>query len=203
MKKTIKYLLIILCVIILQFPLFYKFWLTQAGGWLIHQDRIEKGDAILVLGGGRSERVLQGAELFREKYADMIMLTGEFEQIMSGPIYHWALQGRKLANSRGVPWDRIIPILDSMSTHDDAALSLAECQKRHFKSLIVVSEPYHTQRAYYVFKKAYKSSGIKVIVYPVQHSWYSRDTWWYSENGLLATTNEYIKFVYYQLKGYI
>lgn len=203
MKKSIKYLLIILFLIILQFPLFYRFWLTQAGGWLIHQDKIEKADAILVLGGGRGERVLQGAALYREKYADLIMITGEFEQIMSGPVYHWAVQGQKLAGNRGVPKNKVLPILDSKSTRDDATLSLAECRKRNFKSLIVVSEPYHTKRAFYIFKKVYKGSGIKVMIYPVQDSWYKRDTWWYSEYGLMATTDEYIKFVYYQLKGFI
>lgn len=203
MKRPIKYLLIIVCLIILQFPLFYRFWLTQTGGWLIHQDKIEKADAILVLGGGRGERVLQGAKLYREKYADQIMMTGEFQQVLYGPVYHWALQGQKLAVSRGVPENKIIPILDSMSTHDDATLSLAECRKRHFKSLIVVSEPFHTKRAFYAFKKVYKNSGVKVMIYPVQDSWYKRDTWWDSEYGLMATTDEYIKFVYYQLKGYI
>ncbi|MBI5555828.1 MAG: YdcF family protein [Elusimicrobia bacterium] len=203
MKKITKYTLIILGLIIIQFPLFYKFWLGQAGGWLIHQDKIEKAAAILVLGGGRGERVLQGAKLYREKYADLIMMSGEFEQVMSGPVYHWAVQGQKLASSRGVPKNKVWPIFDSLSTHDDATLSLAECQKRHIKSLIVVTEPFHTKRAYYVFKKVYKNSGIKVMIYPVQDSWYKRDTWWYSEYGLMATTNEYIKFVYYQLKGFI
>lgn len=203
MKKTTKYVLIISCLIILQFPLFYKFWLTRAGGWLIHQDKIEKADAILVLGGGRGERVLQGAKLYRDKYADQILLTGEFQQILDGPVYHWAWQGRKLAVSRGVPWNRVIPILDSMSTHDDATLSLAECQKRDYKSLIVVTEPFHTKRAFYTFKKVYKNSGIKVIIYPVQNSWYTRNNWWSSEQALMATNEEYIKFVYYLLKGYI
>ncbi len=193
----------ILCIIILQFPLFYKFWLGQMGGWLIYQDKIEKADAILVLGGGRGERVLQGAELFRKKYADLIMMTGEFERVLYGPVYHWAVQGQKLAGSRGVPKNKILPILDSKSTHDDATLSLAECRKRHAKSLIVVTEPFHTKRAFYVFKKVYKDAGIKVMIYPVQDSWYRKDTWWDSELGLLATTDEYIKFVYYQLKGFI
>ncbi len=90
MKKSKKYILLILCLIILQFPLFYKFWLGQMGGWLIYQDKIEKADAILVLGGGRGERILQGAKLYREKYANYMMMTGEFEHVMSGPVYHWA-----------------------------------------------------------------------------------------------------------------
>ncbi|MDD5492408.1 MAG: YdcF family protein [bacterium] len=203
MRKSNKYILLILCLIILQFPLFYKFWLRQMGGWLIYQDKLEKADAILVLGGGRGERVLQGANLYREKYANYILITGEFERIMGGPVYHWALQGRKLASSRGVPWDKMIPILDSMSTHDDATLSLAECRKHNFKSLIVVSEPFHTKRSFYTFKKVYKNSGIKVIICPVQDSWYTKNNWWDSELGLMATTEEYIKFMYYLLKGYI
>lgn len=203
MNKRNKLILLLIIVFILQFPLFYKFWLGQMGGWLIYQDKLEKADAILVLGGGRSERILEGAKLYREKYANYMMMTGEFEEIMSGPVYHWALQGRKLASRHGVPWDRMIPIIDSKSTHDDATLSLAECREHNFKSLIVVSEPYHTKRSFYVFKKVFKNSGIKVMIYPVQDSWYTRDNWYFSEKALISTIEEYIKFVYYKLKGFI
>ena len=203
MKKTKKVLLLIIFILIIQFPVFHKFWLGQMGGWLIYQDNLATADCILVLGGGRGERVLQGVELYQKKYAPKIMMTGEFEQVMFGPTYHWALQGQKLAVSRGVPKNDVIPILTSMSTRDDATLSKTECLKHNYRSLIVVSEPFHTKRAYYTFKKAFKGSGIKIMIYPVQDSWWTRDNWYQSEKGLLAGEEEYMKFAYYILKGYI
>jgi uncharacterized SAM-binding protein YcdF (DUF218 family) len=203
MKKIKKILWLLIVILILQFPLFYKFWLGQMGGGLIYQDKIAPADCILVLGGGRGERVLQGVELYKKKYAPQMMMTGEFEQVLFGPTYHWALQGQKLAVSRGVPKNDIIPILTSMSTHDDATLAKTECLKHNYKSLIVVSEPFHTKRAYYTFKKVFKGSGIKLMIYPVQGSWWTKDNWYQSEKGLIAGEEEYIKLLYYLLKGYI
>lgn len=204
MKKRNKIFLLLILLFFLQFPLFYKFWLTRLGAFLIHHDRIEPADAILVLGGGRGERILQGVELYKKNYGRTILMTGEFfEPLFYQKTLHWALQGKALAHSRGVPNERIIPILNSLSTRDDATLSRAECEKRGFKSLIVISEPFHTKRAYYTFKKVYKNSGIKVMLYPVQNSWYKKDTWWLSEKGLLTANEEYVKFMYYLLKRYI
>jgi uncharacterized SAM-binding protein YcdF (DUF218 family) len=203
MKKRSKLILIVILLLIIQFPVFYKFWLERMSSFLVYQDKLEQADCILALGGGRGERILQGIALYKQKYAPKMMITGEFYQILYGPVFHWAAQGQKLAVSRGVPEDNVIVVMNSMSTHDDATLSLAECRKRNFHSLIVVSEPFHTRRAYYTFKKVYKGSGIKVIIYPDQDSWYKINDWWYSEEGLMATTDEYIKLTYYRLKGYI
>lgn len=204
MKNRNKYILVILCIIIVQLSLFYKFWLGQVGEWLIHQDKIEKADAILVLGGGREERILEGVTLYQRGYGKYLIMTGEFfEPLFYKKTLHWALQGKALAHSRGVSNEHIIPILNSLSTRDDATLSRAECRKRGFNSLIIISEPFHTKRAYYTFKKVYKNSGIKIMMYPVQNSWYKKDTWWLSEKGLLVTNEEYVKFVYYILKRYI
>ncbi len=202
-KRKSRIVFFIIFLFIIQFLLFYKFWLGQMGGWLIYQDDLASADCILVLGGGRGERVLQGVELYKNKYAPKMMMTGEYEQIMYGPKYHWALQGQKLAASRGVPKYDIIPILNSLSTHDDATLAKTVCLENNYKSLIVVSEPFHTRRAYYTFKKVFKGSGIKIIIYPVQESWWTRDNWYQSEKGLISGEEEYMKSIYYILKGYI
>jgi uncharacterized SAM-binding protein YcdF (DUF218 family) len=190
-------------LLVLQLVVFRSFWLTRVGSFLIYQDTIAPADAILVLGGGRRERVVQGLELWKKHYGSCLLFTGEWdEQVFTDPT-HWALEAQKLAVSYGVTKDNIIPILDSQSTRDDATLSKEVCFKRHFRSLIVVSEPYHTERAHFVFEKVYKNSGIKIMIYPVQNSWYKRNTWWKSKGGFWDTNIEYQKFVYYLLKGYL
>lgn len=204
MKKIKKiFIFTIIMIVFLQFPLFHRFWLTQVGGFLVYQDKIEPADAILVLGGGKPERVLQGVELYQRKYGDKMIFTGECDTAIYGPSHHWALQAEKLAESKEVPKRKIITILNSRSTHDDATLSKTVCDKHNFKSLIVISEPYHTKRAFYTFKKVYKNSGVKIMIYPAQHSWYKKNIWWQSEEGLMATNGEYVKFIYYLLKGFI
>jgi len=184
-----------------QFAVFRNFWLTQMGSFLIYQDQITPADAILVLGGGEKERVLQAIELAKKKYSEWMMFTGDYLEPIFAENTHWALEAQKLAVFNGFPKNRTIPILDSKSTLDDALLAKKICEEKHFKSLIVVSEPFHTRRAHFVFDKLYKNSGIKIMMCPVQNSWYKRDSWWKNKNGFWATNMEYQKMLYYFLKG--
>jgi len=187
----------------MQLPLCRSFVLTQVGSFLIYQDRIAPADAILVLGGGEKERVQQGIELAKKQYGGWIMFTGEYLEPIFAENTHWALEAQKLAIYNGIKKDKTIPILGSTSTLDDAVLSKNICVEKHFKSLIVVSEPFHTKRAHFIFSKVYKNSGIKIMMYPVQNSWYKRDTWWKSKAGFWDTNIEYQKMFYYLLKGYL
>jgi uncharacterized SAM-binding protein YcdF (DUF218 family) len=156
-----------------------------------------------VLGGGEKERVEQGIELAKTKYGGWLMFTGEYLEPVFAEKTHWALEARKLSVYSGLRQDKIIPILNSTSTFEDAVLSKKICLEKHFRSLIVVSEPFHTRRAHFVFNKVYKNSGIKIMMYPVQNSWFKRDSWWKSKNGFWAVNIEYQKMMYYLIKGYL
>jgi uncharacterized SAM-binding protein YcdF (DUF218 family) len=220
MKTQIKILLISGAVIIALAAVFHKPLLTRAGAFLIHQDPIEPADAVLVLGGGRAERITQGIELYKKKYGKMLVITGQW---VSSPVLrrdNWALRAKQFAVTRlGFPENKIILILEPTSTYYDAVLSKAECRKRGYKSIVVTSEPYHTLRAYLIFRHVYRGSGIKVMIYPVQKSWYRADNWWKSPPGAESwyradywwttrpgawkTAEEYFKLAYYLLRGRI
>ena len=53
--------------------------LTRLGGLLYHEDVLEPADAIVVLGGGQLDRVIEAADLFSEGYAPVVLLTREPE----------------------------------------------------------------------------------------------------------------------------
>jgi uncharacterized SAM-binding protein YcdF (DUF218 family) len=201
MKKLI--VIVVLLVLTVRIHIVRDFLLTQAGAFLIYQDHIEAADAVLILGGGKKERVQQGIELVNKKYSGWMIFTGDYIDPIFAENTHWALEAQKLAVHEGLKKDMLIPILNSQSTRDDAELAKEVCLKKHFKSLIVISEPYHTRRAHYVFDKVYKKSGIKIIIYPVQNSWYKSDTWWKSKTGYWDTNIEYQKMLYYLIKGYL
>jgi uncharacterized SAM-binding protein YcdF (DUF218 family) len=203
MKKRngILFAVIVLCIV--QFPIFYGFWLTRIGAFLVYKTPLKPADAILVLGGGKIDRVLQGIELFKKQYGRTILFTGEEQYPLYSPPTHWALEAQKVALAHGVPKEKIIAITGSRSTYDDAVLSKKVCEQHKLRSLIVVSEPFHTRRAYYVFRKVYRKEHINVMICPTQESWYDPKHWWQSEAALLATNEEYVKILYYLLKGYI
>jgi uncharacterized SAM-binding protein YcdF (DUF218 family) len=184
--------------------IFRVFWLTAIGSFLVYQDPIAPADAILVLGGGKWERVEQGISLYRAKYADTIMFTGMYAgHGWKMPITHWALEAQKMSVENGIPKDNTVTIFGSSSTLNDATLAKAYCLEHKYKSLIVVTEPYHTRRSHYVFDKVFKRSGVRVMIYPDEESWYAKSTWWHTEEGLMETNSEYLKLLYYLAKGYI
>jgi uncharacterized SAM-binding protein YcdF (DUF218 family) len=203
MKKIRGKLIFFTILALAQFFVFRGFWLTQLGSLLIYQDKITPADAIFVLGGGKKERVVQGIDLYKKQFGGWMLFTGEPLEPLYGPPTHWAFEAQKLAVSEGIPMDRTIPITNSYSTFDDATLSRGVCLNKHFKSLIVVSEPYHTRRSHYVFNKVFRNSGIKVMIYPVQKSWFKKDRWWKSKEGFWAVNIESQKFIYYLFKGLI
>jgi uncharacterized SAM-binding protein YcdF (DUF218 family) len=195
---------IIALVICLQFVLFRGAWLKHVADYLIYQDNIVPAEAVLVLGGGKQERVEQAVALYHAKFAGTVLLTGMYMgHGWKKPITHWAVEGKALAESAGVPPGRAIPIFGSRSTFEDATLSRAYCLQHNIRSLIVVSEPYHTKRARLVFDKVYKGSGISVMLHPVHNSWYQADSWWKTRAGASLTGMEYVKLFYYLLKGQI
>ncbi len=181
----------------------YKFWLIQIGEYLVFQTSLKPADVIVVLGGGEKERADQGIKLFKEKYAKKIIFTGEKLDVPSLEEVHWAQLAKKEAMLKGIEEKDIIVVLESHSTYDDALLIEKIVKKYGFKSLIIVTEPYHIKRAFFVFKKRFKKSAINLMFYPVQDSWFSANNWWSSEKGLVRVNNEYIKFIYYLGKGYI
>jgi uncharacterized SAM-binding protein YcdF (DUF218 family) len=201
-KKLVSVSNIVIVIAVLLLLLFHGLWLNSIASLLIYQDKLVPSDAILVLGGGKAERVEQGIDLYRKKFANTIIFTGMYmHHGWHKPLTHWALEARQIALNAGVPADKAVPLFNSRSTFDDATLAKAYCLAHNYHSLIVVSEPYHTRRAHHVFMHVFKGSGIRVMLYPVQGSWYAPDSWWCSTEGLRETGSEYLKFALYFVRG--
>lgn len=102
-----------------------------------------KGDVIIVLGGGSSERSERAAELFREGAAPRIIITGEgdcetnFELLLAG----------------GVPKDAIEIECNAESTRQNALFTLPMLQKDGAHRVILVTTWYHSKRALSCFRR--------------------------------------------------
>lgn len=198
MKKTLAVIGIILLVV-LGLYLSYPFILDRAARFLIVQDKIQKADAIVILGGDNNgERVEEGVSLFKQGYANHLLMSG-------GPLA-WRLTSaqwmKKQALESGVPEGAILLEEKSRSTIDNARFSLPVILKHKFRSLILVTSSYHTRRSAGVFKKIYSPAGIKVMVYPARKSEFNPDRWWLRHEDAACVIWEYVSLVLYFLKGY-
>jgi len=189
-----------LLVILVTLALLYIF-MRGLGAFLITGDTLKKGDAVVALGGGGDWRVEEAVRLIEEKWAMNLILTepGEINpgEGLASRFF------RETAIEYGLSPNAII-VTDGVqrSTHDEAEAVLALMQKHNFKSVIVVTDPFHTQRTRMIFREVFDESGRTVRVHPVPSHWYRSGTWFFSREGWGNTVREYGKMVGFWLGLY-
>lgn len=194
----IKRILIAVIIVILLLMLLHPIILTNMSDFLCVQDKLEKADVILTLAGdSNGERVAQSVELYKQKWAPKILMSG-------GPaVWHltYAQNMRKQATSLGVPDKDVLLEDKSKSTIEDIEFSLPILKKLKARTVILVSSPFHMRRASFVARKYYSKERIKVISYPAQKSEYNPNKWWTRHEDTQPVITEYLSLVMYLLKG--
>jgi len=188
MKLTAKRsALVFLCLVVcglgayLGRPLYLPF----LGEFLICADPLEKADAIIILAGDDTagNRVSEAVSLWRGGWAEVLVVS-------DAPIA-WGITSadvtRQQALALGVPPAQIIDVpgqspagrgllLDS--TLSESRVLLAECQKRNFKTVIVVTSNFHTRRAKRILDCLFTDAGIRVLIHPSADTSFRLDHWW-------------------------
>jgi len=179
--------------------------LTAAGSQLIHSDPLQRADVIVVL-APFMDRVMEAAELYRQGYAPVVIVTrasrdiGEQELIDRGVIKSAEDQRRDALISLGVPAASIV-ILDGLADSTaDEALKFAEwAARRPIRRAIVVTSPPHTYRSRQTFIRAVENLGLDILVHPSSRHAFRGDTWWRNRGTLRDGISEWQKIVYYRL----
>ncbi|MGE5300272.1 MAG: YdcF family protein [Acidobacteriota bacterium] len=197
MFRCIKLLILLLFIAGIVY-FWHGFLLEKAGGYLLVKDELKPADVIVVLGGEKSERVEYGVKLCKEGWArkDRIIMTG-------GPLvgrYTWAGLMKEQAEALGVRGKDILLADRSMSTEEDAEYTADIVRKERYKSLILVTSPYHSRRASIYFSRLIP--GVTIVSAPVEKSWFSFDGWWRRPRDRDAVFSEYAKFIKLWIFGY-
>lgn len=172
--------------------------LRGAGAFLITGDPLKKVDAVVVLGGGDEARVDQAVRLVLDEYGKWLIITEPGEVKPGQGPGSRAVQS--LAVEEGLsPFAILITPEISTSTYEEARAVLALMEEKGFQSVLVVTDPYHTQRTRLIFRAVFDETGRSVRVYPVQNHWYRSNTWFLSADGWGHTVREFIKLVGYLL----
>jgi len=173
-------------------------WLPWGAQVLIVNERPQKADAIVVLGGGSGDREITGARLYAEGYAPLVMTSGEPIGLPGlGRVTFARLSANEL-EQRGVPATVITELPASTSTCDDARLALAALPPGA-KRVLVVTDPFHTRRAQWLFNRA--AGGVEVVIIAANPSWFNAARWWTEERGIIVVGQEYVKFGMTMVKG--
>jgi uncharacterized SAM-binding protein YcdF (DUF218 family) len=128
--------------------IFLSLVLLAVTAWLLPQDFLTvdsgsvKADVIIVLGGGLHERPLRAAELFKEKAAPRIIITGEGDDEIN----------RQLLLRAGVPAAAMQVEGKSQTTWENAEFTTKLLRVEEIHSAILVTSWYHSRRALKTFE---------------------------------------------------
>jgi len=151
----------------------------------------ESGEA----GGGYQERVKKAAELYAENHAKNIVLS-------SG--YVFALQEaevmKTLAISLDVPQESILLEKKAISTYENVRYVSEMLHDKNWKSILLVSSPYHMRRALLTWRKI--APNVDVIATPVEKSYFYEHGWGANVAQIRGIVHEYAAIVFYWWKGW-
>lgn len=181
MVKTLKFLvwtIAILIVLVIALPLF-------VGWYLSPQDSLEKVDAIVVVSGGDNDlRINKGVQLYKEAWAPVLIFSGA---AASGEISN-AEAMKNIAITRGVPDEAILVEEKSKTTLENARFTAETIKEKGYKSIILVTSPYHQRRTYELFKK--ELPDVKILNQSALDENWRKKGWWENNVGRFLTIGE-------------
>jgi uncharacterized SAM-binding protein YcdF (DUF218 family) len=183
-------------------PLFREAILLGVGNFLIVQDDLEPADLIHVLGGGDVGRVDYGVELYKQGFGKKMFFTGGRVEPPRMKKLPKSFSSGDYAELQGVSPDDILTRGSKSANTYEEALALRELldKENSIQSVIIVSTPYHLQRARWVFNKlvGYRVD-LQYAPVPFAISQY-KQRWWEDKLSRAMVKDEYLKMAYYFLR---
>ncbi len=205
MKSKILIISIFLIIIISSICAF-----INAGRWLVKEDNITKADAMVILMGRISDRVLQAADLYNQNVAGKVLIVGpgldENKDLEARGVYieSNSTQARKALVSMGLPFDSILilPGYEARSTLTEAKTIRDYLIKNPgIDTLLLVTSAQHTRRAYMIFKSAFRNSErhVEIFCSPSIYTKFTAERWWETNQDMRVVLLEYLKMANFLL----
>jgi len=183
---------------------------TNAAWWVASPLRVEAppapADAIVVFGGGvgesgkagggTEERVQHAVEVYKAGLASRMIFS-------TGYLYSFpeAESMRSLAVQQGVPAGAILLEQRATDTHQNVVFTRDLLRERGWRSVILVSSPYHMRRALLAWRK--EAPEVRVIPTPPPRSQFYDHARGASLEQLRGIAHEYLAIAWYWLRGWV
>ena len=182
-------------------------FLVYGGRYLQHEDPLQRSDAIFVLAGTRAERLLEGADLYKEGHAPVIVLSpGRPEP------------GEHLLRQRGIRFPSNVELERDVllqmrlppaailategyvdNTAQEANLLRALVKAHGWRRVIIVTSKYHTRRAAFAFRRGLEGTGAQVVMRASRYDSSDPARWWRYRADFRFASSEWQKLVAYRL----
>ena len=164
--------------------------LVAIGHVLDVEDPLKKADAIVALSGDTGARTATAVDLWKRKYAPIIIFAGASEDpnsVASGELM------KREAVAAGVPESAILVEPASNTTQENAREVARLMTARGFMTAILVTSPYHQRRAADLFAREFPPANLSFSNYPARDPEWDPNTWWLREPARTLTVVELAK----------
>ncbi len=170
--------------------LLHRAILAGLGSYLVHDEAPRRADVIFVLAGDSSgHRILKGAELVREGYAPVAIVSGPAIYLV-----HECDLAIPLAEHAGYPASYFLPFPhDALSTTEEARDALPKFREMGAHHVLLVTSDFHTRRAGKAFRAAAPDIAFDVV--GAQDAYFSPQNWWRNREGRKTFAIEWMKTV--------
>lgn len=204
----LKWALFALAVLYFLVSAYHVSLLTSMGRFLVVEQPPVKSDLIVCLAGGNVQRGLTAADLYRRGFAPVVFVAREeipegYDTLNKrGVSYPESIDLMvRLLKELGVPESAILTSdTPSESTVMEASIVSGIVEEKNFRSLILVTSPTHSRRAYLVFRKA-MAEGVRILVVPSSYNRFTPEGWWKDRKYAREVLFEYQKLAYSFMKG--
>ena len=203
MKKILVFIVIFVGLIGLSF---YKHEsiLTNYAKFFTISNATLGGDVIVVLSGNKFTRIPHALKLYEEGYAPEILLTDEKKRSIR--FAHLLPNNEMIAQAMIEELGLTAPfsIIQSQkggatSTFDEAYDLLKLSEKKNYRHLILVTDAFHSRRAYHAFQTVFEETEINIEMSAASNKIFNENNWWTSDQGISAYVLESIKYPVYLL----
>ncbi len=163
-------------------------------------------DALVVLSGGKFTRIPHALKLYEEGYAPEILLTDEKKRNLR--FAHLLPNNEMIAQAMIEELGLTAPfsIIQSQkggatSTFDEAYDLLKLSEKKNYRHLIIVTDAFHSRRAYHAFQTVFEETEINIEMSAASNKIFNENNWWTSDQGISAYVLESIKYPIYLLSS--
>lgn len=176
-------------------------WVPNAGTLLIDADQPAPADAIVVLAGNSARRLPRGESLLTQSYAPLIVVSNE-EVFTYGVRTTWrdlhsaGLAAPELSDDRLIVLDNPPP----ESTLDEAHRVAALLAVRGAHSALLVTDAFHSRRAWLLFRAAFAHRGLVVRSVPADDA-LDLAHWWMHPRAARTVAEEWTKLGLYLVRG--
>jgi len=177
----------------------------NAGNWLVKENKPAHADVMVMLMGNIPDRVLEVADLYKEKVSGKLIIVEEYMGplgILADRGVHFvsnSSQARNAAITLGIPADSILILPGNARSTQDEAMAVREylMKKNNIRSILLVSSAEHTQRASLIFEKAFGKTDLTTTIYtaPSRYTGFRKTDWWKHKEEIQSVLFEYIKLM--------